>query len=104
MHAAKLWWFAPWLILEPFLPGAALFGVLLWLSQRFVREGFADVRQHSFAATFGNRSFATHAQRNWWSCTCIDGTCRCLATIERQLRRCCVKAFPPFALPIPAAR
>ena len=38
--------FAPYFLVEPLLPGGTLVALLLWLSQRFVRDGFGDVRQY----------------------------------------------------------
>jgi len=69
------WWqrsgeLSAWFVMQALLPGAALFVLLLWLSQRFVRQGFRDVRQHALGvaatARFGRASVA----RGWWSCTC----------------------------------
>lgn len=39
---------SPYFLLEPLLPGGALLALLLWLSQRFFRTGFGDVRQYLF--------------------------------------------------------
>ena len=81
--------FAPFLV-EALLPGATLFALLLWLSQRFVGEGFGRVRQYAFAPAAGMLSAKASAQRSWWSCTCA-GPCACLSEIARGLRRCCIK-------------
>jgi hypothetical protein len=91
------WWrclreLGPWFVVEALLPGAALFALLLWLSQRFVREGFAPVRQHAFAPTADIVSVKASAQRNWWSCTCVDA-CTCLSRIVHGLRRRCLEGF-----------
>ena len=91
------WWrclreLGPWFVVEALLPGAALFALLLWLSQRFVREGFAQVRQHAFAPTADTVSVKASAQRNWWSCTCADA-CTCLSRIVHGLRRRCLEGF-----------
>lgn len=96
---------APWFVVEALLPGAALFALLLWLSQRFVREGFDQVRQHAFAPTVGMFSPTASVQRDWWSCTC-DGACACLSTIANALRRCCGKLLgnPSSADPLTNAR
>ena len=83
---------APWFFAEALLPGVALFALLLWLSQRFVLEGFSQVRQYAFAPTGDKVSVKALAQRNWWSCTCV-ASCACLSTIVQGLRRCCLKAF-----------
>jgi hypothetical protein len=90
----------PWFVVEALLPGAALFALLLWLSLRFVHEGFGRVRQHAFAPVGGRLSPTASAQRNWWSCTCV-GACACLTTILRGLRRCC-EMFPRKHLSIPS--
>jgi hypothetical protein len=89
------WWrglreFAP-LFMAPLWPGVTLFALLLWLSLRYVREGFGDVRQYAFAPAAGTGSLRSFAHRNWWSCTCDSAACRCLAGIARAARRCCVK-------------
>jgi hypothetical protein len=97
MDAAARRWIAAWLLLEALLPGAALFGLLLWLSQRFVREGFGDVRHYAFAHGAFNWSATAPVQRNWWSCTCDSiAQCACLPAIARGLRRCCVKSLRTF--------
>jgi hypothetical protein len=81
-----------WFVMQALLPGAALFVLLVWLSQRFVREGFADVRQFAFAAAAGTPSGRATVQRNWWSCTCASlAACRCGEAIVSGLRRCCVR-------------
>lgn len=87
-HSRGLRGVAPWIALEGFFPGATVFALLLWLSHRFVRGGFGEVRQHAFTP-IGQSKTVSAAKRNWWSCTC-DGVagCRCLATIARGLRRC----------------
>ncbi len=95
MEIAADWWrslreLAPWFVVEALLPGTALFALLLWLSQRFVREGFGQVRQYAFPATAGMLFANASVQRNWWSCTCVD-ICSCLSKIARGLRRCCAK-------------
>ena len=93
METATTWWrdsreIAPWFVVDALLPGAALFALLLWLSLRFVRDGFGRVRQHAFAPVGGKLSLTASAQRNWWSCTCA-GACTCLTAMLRGLRRCC---------------
>lgn len=109
METAVQWWrglreVAPWFVVEALPPGATLFALLLWLSHRFVSEGFAQVRHYALAPTAGMFSLTTSAKRNWWSCTCGDA-CACLSEIARGLRRCCVKlASRPFlAIPLPNA-
>ena len=95
--------FGPWLILEPLLPGATLFALLLWLSQRFVLEGFGSVRQHAFAPDGGKWVMNSPVRKNWWSCTCVSHAgCACLAAIARGLRRCCA-VFTHGPLTAPAA-
>ena len=90
-----------WLLLEWLLPGAALFALLLWLSQLFVRNGLADVRQYAFAPGGSKWVPSAPITRNWWSCTCASlGECRCLAAMARGLRRCCMKLLPLHALPL----
>ena len=37
---------APYFLIEPLLPGATVVALLLWLSQVFIRDGFAGVRQY----------------------------------------------------------
>ena len=96
IETATQWWrglrvFAGWLAIEPLLPGATLFALLLWLTLRYVRGGFLDVRQYAFAPNAGKWSLAAFEQRNWWSCTCDGAACRCFAGIARGWRRCCVK-------------
>lgn len=83
---------APWFVLETLLPGAALFALLLWLSQRFVREGFREMRQYALAPV-GQWTITSAVKRNWWSCTCKSiGACPCIAAIAaRGARRCCMK-------------
>lgn len=100
-HLRGLREIAPWIALEGFFHGATLFALLLWLSQRFVRGGFGEVRQHAFTP-IGQSKTVSAAKRNWWSCTCdsIAG-CRCLTTIARGLRLC-MKLVRP-ALPQAAA-
>lgn len=78
----------PWLALEPLLPGATLFLLLVWLSAQFLRDGFASVRQHAFPPHGASWIRSAPALRNWWSCTCAGGTCVC-ASLARSLRRCC---------------
>jgi heme A synthase len=90
----------PWFVVQALLPGATLFALLVWLSYRFVHEGFGEIRRYSFGPAAGT-PFASSERRNWWSCTC--GTvvaCRCLAAMERGLRRCCAKLLelPPVLL------
>ena len=80
--------FAVWFVVEALLPGATLVVLLLWLSQRFVREGFGSMRQHAFVPMTLTASFAG-VHRNWWSCRC-RGTCARLSSIAYRLRRCCV--------------
>lgn len=84
--------FAPWLIAGALPSGAVLFALLLWLSHRFLHEGFGEVRQHAFAPIAGTLSLRASVQRNWWSCTCVSGACACLSAIARGLRRCCEKS------------
>ena len=95
METAKRWWHgvrgvAPWYVIQAYLPGATLFILLLWLSHRFVTQGFGEVRQYAFARPTGGSSLTASMQRIWWSCTC-SGACECLPAIARGLRRCCVK-------------
>jgi hypothetical protein len=80
----------PWLVLEALLPGAALFAGLVWLSRQFLRERFVGVRQYTFAPVVAWSSSAS-AQRRWWSCTCINGTCACIASMKARLRGCCAR-------------
>ena len=40
--------FGPYVLVELLLPGGTLLALLLWLSQRFVRSGFGNVRQYLF--------------------------------------------------------
>jgi hypothetical protein len=105
METATYWWrglrgFVPWIITEGMLPGATLFALLLLLSQRFVRAGFGDIRQHAFAPDAGKWSLATPLKRNWWSCTCASiESCACAAAIASGLRRCCEKVLrKPYGL------
>ena len=70
MEMAIQWWralreVAPWFVVEALLPGTALFVLLLWLSQRFVREGFGRVRQYALVPVAGRLSLNASAQRNW---------------------------------------
>src|SRR5687767_6857934 len=37
---------APYFLIEPLLPGATVVALLLWLSQVFIRDGFAGARQY----------------------------------------------------------
>lgn len=85
-------WIAAWPMLDALLPGVMLFMLLLWLSWRFVHDGFGDVRHHAFAPAARSGAFAARAPRNWWSCTCR--ACACRAAIARGLRQCCVKLLP----------
>ncbi len=79
-----------WLVLEPLLPGATLFVLLLWLSRRFVLEGFGSVRQHANAPNGGKWVLHSPVRKNWWSCDCVSQAgCACLSAIARGLRRCC---------------
>ena len=41
--------FAPYFLTEPLLPGGTIVALLLWLSQTFIRDGFAGVRQYVHA-------------------------------------------------------
>jgi hypothetical protein len=105
MHMATPWWRAlrdlgPWFLVQALLPGATLFALLLWLSYRFVAEGFGEIRQYSLGPADGT-SRTSSERRNWWSCTCVSVKgCRCLAAMERGLRRCCAKLLklPPVLL------
>jgi hypothetical protein len=96
METARQLWrdpraFAVWFVVEALLPGAALFALVVWLSQRFVREGFGQVRQHAFAPHVGKWSLTASMPRRWWSCTCDrTGGCTCLAAIVRGLCRGCM--------------
>src|SRR5690242_8983423 len=100
MDASGNRWVAAWPLLEVLLPGATLFTLLVWLSWRLVRVGFGDVRQYTFAQAGRSGSMAAHAPRDWRSCTCSAGACRCLVAITRRLRQCCVKLLRPgMALP-----
>ena len=97
------WWqrsgeISAWFAVQALLPGAALFVLLVWLSQRFVRDGLRDVRQHAFGAGAAAPSGRASVQRSWWSCTCASmESCRCAGAIARGLRRCC---FTLLRLPI----
>jgi len=83
---------AAWFVTEALLPGATVFLLLLWLSQRFVRQGFGDMRQYALPPLGG--SSVRSAQRNWWSCTCgTIAACACLTAVRRNLRRCCSTLF-----------
>ena len=67
METAVQWWrglreVAPWFVVEALLPGATLFALLLWLSHRFVSEGFAQVRHYALAPTVGMFSLTTSAK------------------------------------------
>lgn len=95
MGTAGKGWIGGWLLLEQLLPGATLFALLLWLSYRFLREGFGDVRQYAFAQPAAGPTFARSARRNWWSCTCSPRACACLAALARELRLCCVQSLRP---------
>ncbi|HEX4883518.1 MAG TPA: hypothetical protein VFX05_05220 [Casimicrobiaceae bacterium] len=78
----------PWVVLDPVLPGATLFALLVWLSFRFVREGFGGVRQYGNAPLNGAGVVRAAPGRRWWSCTCRE-TCACLAALAGVVRRCC---------------
>jgi hypothetical protein len=87
----------PWFGLEPFLPGAALFAMLLVLSYRFATDGFAGVRQHALAPDGGRGALTVRATRNWWSCTSMSvAACDCLEAVVRRIRRCCGLPDPRF--------
>ena len=93
MAMSAAWWrllggVAPWFLMEALLPGAARFALVLWLSQRFVRQGLRDVRQHAFAAV-GQWTATSVVRRNWWSCNCV--ACACAGAVLRGLRRCCYR-------------
>ncbi|MGE5102599.1 MAG: hypothetical protein ACM3SX_21640 [Deltaproteobacteria bacterium] len=89
---------APWFALQALVPGAALFALLLWLSLRFLRNGFRDVRQHAFVPV-GQWTATSGVKRNLWSCTCGSlAACACTAAIARGLRRCCVKLLQLWML------
>lgn len=96
IEAAIRWWqrsgeLLAWFVMQALLPGAALFVLLVWLSHRFVREGFDDVRQFAFGAAAATPSGGASVQRSWWSCTCESlASCRCAAAVARGLRRCCL--------------
>ena len=93
---------AAWLFTEPLLPGATLFTLLVWLSWRFLREGFGDVHQYAFAQIAGKASLTASVQRGWWSCTCATlSMCRCLAAVVRRLRNCCAKSIQLASLQFP---
>jgi hypothetical protein len=104
------WWqrsgeLSAWFVMQALLPGAAVFVLLVWLSQRFVRQGFDDVRQHAFGAAAPEAVGRASVQRNWWSCTCESlASCRCAAAVARGLRRCCVTLLrlPNVLAPRPA--
>ncbi|MFO1415038.1 MAG: hypothetical protein U1F10_14260 [Burkholderiales bacterium] len=68
-----------WLVLEPFLPGATLFLLLVVLVAGYLRHGFATVRQHALAPDGGKWALTAPARRRWWSCPCASlRECRCL--------------------------
>ncbi|MFO1309347.1 MAG: hypothetical protein U1F64_13045 [Burkholderiales bacterium] len=81
--------FVPSLLVEPVLPGATLFALLLWLSQLFVREGFGRVRQFALAPSAGPSVVAV-AERNDGR-RCPRAGLRigaCLSVTLHGLRRC----------------
>lgn len=101
METAFEWWrgvreVAPWFVVEALLPGATLFALLLWLSHRFMREGFGAVRQYGYAPVARMASSTPSAHRGWWSCTCAE--CACAGAMARGLRRCCEKLLAPWRL------
>ena len=85
------------IVLQLVIPGAVLFALLVWLSIRFVTEGFGDVRQHAFESIGGKWSFAAGSHRNWWSCTCAV-ICACLSATGLATRRCCAQVFDARAM------
>lgn len=101
MEAARWGWnrwgmVPTWLLVDQVIPGAVLFVLLLWLSQRYLRKGFEDVRQYANAPAAGKWSLAAPVRKNWWSCTCAAvGGCRCMGAIAHGLLRCCKKALAP---------
>ncbi len=79
-----------WFGVELLIPGAALFALLTWLSLRYLREGFADVRQYALAPDGGKWVLSATLKRNWWNCRCASvATCECLSTVARGLGRGC---------------
>ena len=102
-EAARQWWnrwqvVLTWLLVEQVLPGAVLFALLLWLSHRYLREGFSDIRQYAFAPGAARGSVVAPVRRNWFSCTCAVGACRCARAIARGLRRCYASVLQPNSL------
>ena len=104
------WWrslqaVGPWLLVEALLPGATLFALLSWLSLRFARDGFGQIRQYAFAPVAATLSPNASVQRDWWSCKCTDA-CACLSEIAHGLGRCCMKLLrgPFSAGPLLSAR
>ena len=81
---------APWFLMETVLPGAALFVLIVWLSLQFMRDGFADARQHAYLPTAAAGVSASTMRKAWWSCTC-RAACACAAGIVHGLARCCRK-------------
>jgi hypothetical protein len=102
-EAARRWWnrwhvVLTWLLMEQVLPGAVLFALLLWLSHRYLREGFSEIRQYVLAPGAAKGSVVAPVRRSWWSCTCAVGACRCARAIARGLRRCCASVLQPNEL------
>jgi hypothetical protein len=102
-EAARQWWnrwhvVLTWLLVEQVLPGAVLFALLLWLSHRYLRDGFSDIRHYAFAPGAARGSVVAPVRRNWFSCTCVVGACRCASAIVRGLRRCCASVLQPSTL------
>lgn len=85
-----LYGIAPWFLTEALLPGAALFVLVAWLSLQFLRDGFADIRQHGQLPAGGTGRAAATMRKQWWSCTCATA-CACLSAVAAGFRRCCRK-------------
>ena len=62
---------SPYFLLEPLLPGGALIALLLWLSQRFIRNGFGDVRQYLFGQRFRAAISAKVETAKRMLCRCV---------------------------------
>ena len=83
---------APWFLLEALVPDAALFVMVAWLSLQFLRDGFADTRQHVYEPAAALGTSAATMQKRWWSCTCaLTAAGACVTAVARGLRQCCRK-------------
>jgi len=75
-----------WLLLEPFLPGATLFLLLVTLMFGYLREGFGAVRQHALAPDAGKATVNAATRRRWWQCPCGSRlACRCVQAFAGQM-------------------